>query len=111
MSNSSPLDRISTTMVPNHWRRGSCQFLKGPVPLPWLQRAAKLPGRTLDLSIALWYRIGVEKTLTVTLTSALLKEFGVDASAKARALVQLEQAGLVRVQRKARRNPIVTVLQ
>src|SRR6187399_3094149 len=102
MPNSSPLDRIAATMTPTTWHRGraSPQFLKGPVPLPWLQRAANLPGRTLDLAIALWYRIGVEKTLTVTLTNVLLKEFGVDASAKARALVQLEQAGLVRVQRR-----------
>jgi hypothetical protein len=33
------------------------RFLKGPVPMPWLATAARLPGKALAVGIALW-RLG-----------------------------------------------------
>jgi DNA-binding MarR family transcriptional regulator len=93
------------------YRRQTAAFLKGPIPLSWLQRAARLAGKALQVAIALRYRCGIERTLTVKLTSTLLREFGVERDAKARALRQLERVGLVAVSRNHGRNPVVTVLE
>jgi DNA-binding transcriptional ArsR family regulator len=46
----------------------------------------------------------------VRLTTAILKRFSVNRKAKYRALKGLEDAGLVRVRREPRRNPVVTIL-
>src|SRR3954452_4212832 len=34
---------------------GRERFLHGPVPLPWLEAAARLPGKSLHTGVALWY--------------------------------------------------------
>jgi DNA-binding MarR family transcriptional regulator len=79
--------------------------------LDWLQRASNLPGKALHVALAIRYRCAVERTRTVKLASALLRKFGVERDAKARALRQLEAAGLIRVSRQRGRNPFVTVLE
>jgi len=33
-------------------------FIKGPLPLPWLHRAAALPGKALHIAVGLWYMRG-----------------------------------------------------
>ena len=91
--------------------RLSAPFLKGPIPLDWLQRAARLSGKALHVGNALWFRSGIERSRTVKLTNVLLQQFGVDRHAKARALRQLEAAGLVAVSRKPGRSPMVTILE
>ena len=40
----------------------------------------------------------------------VIERFGIDRKAKYRGLSALEKAGLVRVRRKLRRNPVVTIL-
>src|SRR3712207_2776291 len=70
------------------------KFLKGPVSLGWLARAAQLPGKSLHLGVVLWFLAGLKNTGSVALPSSLLQLFGVDRSAKRRALSQLEKAGL-----------------
>jgi hypothetical protein len=82
----------------------------GPVPLAWLQAAACLPGRALQVGLALWYLIGVTKSATVSLSSVRLAGFGVDRSAKRRALTALAGAGLITLDQAPGRNPAVTVI-
>ena len=94
---------------PRH--RGGEKFLKGPVPLPWLARAARLPGRSLDLGVALWFLAGLKRTRMVSLSNSVLAQFGVDRYAKYRALNWLERDGLVVVERHPGRNPVVTLLE
>ena len=43
-------------------------FLRGPVPLEWLGKAAALPGKTLNVAIALWWRHGMAKGKPFKLT-------------------------------------------
>jgi hypothetical protein len=86
------------------------KFLKGPVPLSWLASAAQLPGKSLHLGIVLWFLAGLKNTRSVSLSSSVLQRFGVDRSAKRRALSQLETAGLVSVHRHSGCNPLVTIL-
>jgi hypothetical protein len=91
-----------------HKRRG--KFLRGPIPLPWLQSAAKLPGKALAVGIVLWFHDGVgdpDKPICPT----LLEQFGVERRAGYRGLKALERAGLVRVDRAPGRCPRVTIIR
>ena len=90
-------------------RKGE-HFLKGPVPLPWLEAAARLPGKSLHTGVALWYVAGLTRSPTVALSNLSGGKFGLDRNAKYRALAWLESAGLVRVERKLGRAPVVTIL-
>lgn len=85
-------------------------YLKGPIPLPWLETAANLPGRALHAGIALWYAAGLIGSASVPLSNLASLRFGIDRSSKYRALRVLEGAGLIRVERKLGRSPQVTIV-
>lgn len=93
-------------------RRVRGEFLKGPIPLTWLTAASKLSGKSpLAVGLALWFEAGRRRSMTVTLTSAILARFGVtDRKSKYRGLSSLERGGLIEVVRVPRRNPVVTIL-
>ena len=97
-----------TTRPPRH--RAGSHFLKGPVPLQWLEVAARLPGKSLHAGIALWFAAGLMKSAAVPLSNISGLRFGIDRNAKYRALDWLEGAGLSRVERKLGRAPIITLL-
>jgi hypothetical protein len=86
-------------------------FLKGPVPLAWLEAAARLPGKSVHAGIALWYTAGLLRSASIPLSNLSGHHFGCDRHAKYRPLASLEGAGLVRVERKLGRAPIVTILE
>ena len=85
-------------------------FLKGPMPLPWLEIAARLPGKSLHAGVALWYAAGLTRSASVPMSNIAGLRFGLDRNAKYRALNWLEGAGLIRVERKLGRAPVVTIL-
>ena len=87
------------------------RFLRGPIPWPWLEAAARLPGKALPVALALRYRAGLERKDSVTLPAGLLTAMGVDRFAKARALAALERAGLIKVERRPGRGPVVTLVE
>lgn len=95
------------TTVPTH-KKGE-HFLKGFIPLNWLMIASNLPGKALHVGIVLWYRAGLEKSGTVRLGNGVLEQFGVKPDAKRRALLRLEEAGLIIVQKEQNKNPLVTL--
>jgi DNA-binding transcriptional ArsR family regulator len=88
-------------------RRG--RFLKGPVPWEWIVRASELPGKALIVGLSLWRLSGAIGKATVTLGNNELEPFGIDRAAKSRALTALEGAGLIMVERRRGRLPIVTI--
>ena len=91
-------------------RRGE-RFLKGPIPWPWLARAARQPGKALQVALALWLWAGITKCGVVALSlSRLDADVGVSRDAGRRGLEALEAAGLVSVERHAGRKPVVTLL-
>ena len=90
-------------------RRINHDFLCGPIPLNWLTRAAKLSGKALAVGLALWFRRGLTKTNSVTANQSLMSWFGVSRHAKYRALKSLEQAGLVRLQPRSGKGPMVLI--
>ena len=93
---------------PRH--RSGQKFLKGPIPLSWLCSAALLPGKTLAVSMALWFKAGVTETDTVRFTKSLRSQFNVGPKSASRCLKLLEEAKLVAVKRGSGRCPVVTIL-
>ena len=96
------------TKPPRH-RQGEW-FLRGPVPWPWLEAAARLPGKPLALGLCLWREAGRRRCRTVKLSLARAG-LGVSEQAARRALRSLEAAGLVAVVRKPGRGLEVTLLE
>jgi DNA-binding transcriptional ArsR family regulator len=76
----------------------------------WLEAAAKLPGKSMHLAVVLLRLTTVEQTDRVVLINRACERFGLDRNAKYRALLSLEAAGLIRVQRKQGQSPIVTIV-
>jgi len=90
-------------------RRG--WFLKGPIPGEWLSKVVQLPGRALNVAIALWFLAGVAKSRRIKPTWATWQRFGVSPDTGRRGLAALEHAGLVAVDRHSGRCPLVTILE
>jgi hypothetical protein len=79
--------------------------------LAWLSSAARLPGKApLAVGLAIWFEAGRRRSKEFILTTAILTRFNVGRKAKYKGLTALESAGLIRVHRKARRNPVVVIL-
>jgi len=94
--------------LPRH--RPAEKFVKGPIPMRWLTRAARLRGKALNVGLALWFQAGVEGSATIKLNLSRLRAFGVERSAGSRGLVMLATYGLVTVQQRPGCAPIVTIL-
>src|SRR5262249_5070527 len=86
-------------------------FIKGPLPAAWFRAAAALPGKALAVGQALWFLRGLKGRRTVRLAAKALACFAVRRKPGQRGLAKLEAAGLVRVERKRGRSPLVTILE
>ena len=95
--------------LPPHHKPGE-KFLKGPIPLNWLAKAARLPGKALHVAIAIWFWVGIKKSCTVGLSNVGVKVFGISRYSKKRGLKSLELAKLVIVKQHTGCAPIVTVV-
>jgi hypothetical protein len=101
----SPIDvrirevEIETAVLRRFMARHSGRFLKGPIPMGEIGLAARLPGRALALLLAVHHQTALTGKALVTLPRSLLVMLGIGKDAKARALRELEQAGLVTVER------------
>ena len=78
--------------------------------MAWLNATAKLPGKTLNVGIAIWWLAGMAKTKTFKLTGKALKQLEVSRDAASDALKRLEARGLIRVQRSPGQRPTVEIL-
>lgn len=85
-------------------------FIRGPLPLPWMQCAARMPGKTLQVALVLWYLAGLQKSRTVRLATKSLALMGVSRDAKYDGLARLEREGLVSIEQKPGHAPVVTLL-
>ena len=105
---SSRLGTRSSTRLPRP--KAGERFLKGPIPMDWLSAAARLPGKSLHVAIAIWFTASLNKSATVPLSNLAGLPFGLDRNAKYRALKWLELEGLISVDRNPGRSPIVTLM-
>jgi len=85
-------------------------FLKGPIDWSWLARAGQLSGRALHVAIALAMQCGLERGLSFRMRRRFCSDLGLERTAVYRGLKKLEQAGLVRVQRRRGARPIVSLV-
>ena len=86
------------------------KFLMGPIPLSWLAKAAAIPGKALTIGIALWFEVGCNNNATVKASGGLFAKLSVSRNASYRGLRELENRGLVKVDRHRGRSPVVTIL-
>ena len=98
--------RRKRTMV----RRVDGLFMRGPVPMSWLQDASKLGVSALWVGCVLWHLSGVKKSATFLVSNLHLHRWGVDRFAKSRALKALSGAGLISVAGRGKRSPNVTII-
>lgn len=85
-------------------------FLQGPIPLKWLGVAAKLPGKTINVAIALWWLHRMAKGKPFKLTQTSLKYLDVKRDAASAALARLELAGLIQVERRPGQRPNISMV-
>ena len=85
-------------------------FLKGPISMAWLNAAAKLPGKALNVGLAIWWLAGMSKTTAFKLTGKSLSQLGVSRDAASDGLKRLEDIGLILVKRSPGQRPTVQIL-
>lgn len=83
------------------------KFLKGPIPWPWIELAGSLPGKALSVGLAVWREAGCRNEGTVPLN---LSNQRIPRRTAQRGLQALESAGLVSIQHRDGRPPLVTLL-
>src|SRR6478609_3195588 len=101
---------VMTSALIGARRRSAGRFLKGPIPISTIAAAGRLPSRfALPALLAVRYCVDVAGKPWVPLTAKTLAAFGFDKDAKARALRQLEGAGLIQLKRRPGR-PVLVAL-
>lgn len=85
-------------------------FIKGPISLLWIQRAAAIPGKALHVALGLWFVRGLCCKPTFPFKQKVTTGLGVSRDATYDALTRMEAAGLIRVVRHRGRAPVVTIL-
>src|SRR4051794_40604721 len=93
--------------------RVSGQFLRGPIPLVWLETAARLRGGSpLAVALAIRFQSGRQGNgQPIKVTNELVAKFGVSKKSKYKALKALREAGLIGLQQDPKKSPLVTILQ
>jgi hypothetical protein len=86
------------------------KFITGPIDVSWLCRASRLGVTALLVGLALWHIRGLRKTDIFIVSNLILQDWGIQADAKRRALRKLEKAGLIKVGRRGKRSPQVTLV-
>jgi hypothetical protein len=82
------------------------KFLEGPIPGRWVEAAARLPGEALAVGLVVWREAGCKNERTVPLN---LSALWVPRRTAQRALQALAGAGLVSVEHRDGRPPLVTL--
>ena len=88
----------------------SKMFVKGPVPLAWLIKAASLKGKCLHIGVVLWFLAGLCGNKRFRLEHKWLTRFGVSRWAVMSNLRKLKLAGLIGIHQKAGRCPVITII-
>ena len=92
-------------------RKHQVPFLKGPIPMPWLCAAAQIPGKAINLAVAIRHIAGMQGPTKIKLNKKLLNELRISQDACADGLHKLEAAGLVRVTRKLGQRPLIDICE
>src|SRR3954466_67354 len=108
-----PVRKLATSGPEGRSRaaKREAQFIKGPLPLGWVAKAARAGHpHALPVLLALKYKTDTLRQPWVKPPAAVLRLLGVDKDARSRAIAALERAGLVQVQRRRGRPPLVRLV-
>jgi hypothetical protein len=97
--------RIGTT--PRKIAKRREHFIR--VPFTWLERLNGASGKAHSLALHLLYLHWRNKGRAFTLANGMLKIDGISRASKWRALVELENRGLISIERRRRKSPAITV--
>lgn len=92
-------------------RRHAGEFLRGPIPWPWIISAARTRGPALFVALAIRHFCDLTKQRTIRIALTDLGCGIVPRHAVSRAVRFLESRGLIEVDRQAGRLLAVTVLE
>jgi hypothetical protein len=102
--------RNGPARTPPCHRQGE-EFLKGPIPWPWLKRALALPGKALHVAVLLWKEAGCRRNRTIRFRLAGTAALGIHPDTAKRGLRALAGAGLVSIRHHAGQALEVTLLE
>ena len=85
------------------------RFLKGPIDMDWLSAVAHLPGKAINLALAVRLLVDMNGGKSTKLTAKALELFNVSEDACSDGLRRLESAGLVSVTRHPGQRPSVNI--
>jgi DNA-binding transcriptional ArsR family regulator len=85
------------------------KFIAGPVDVSWVVQASRLGVKALLVGLALWHLKRLRLADTFIVSNLMMQGWGVQPDAKTRALRALERAGLIRIERRGKRSPRVTL--
>jgi hypothetical protein len=98
----------TTTPAPKRVQKRREKF----VQVPWLLIDALAPHTTDKAWLVLLhilYEVWQKKGEPIKLPNGMLKRYGVSRDAKQLALAKLERLGLISVERRSRKSPIITI--
>jgi len=106
-----PTKRVRFNSTTKQWEDAPKKplFLKGPIPIPWLSEAAKLPGKAINLALAIQWLVGMSGGKPVKITATALEYFAISKDAYRDGLNRLEAAGLIKVERTQGAKPLVSI--
>lgn len=84
-------------------------FLRGPIPLWWLEKAAALPGKALTVGIIIWWFHGMNANQPIKVTRKALERFSISEDAYRDGLKRLELAGLIEVVRSKGQRALIRI--
>jgi hypothetical protein len=94
--------------IPRKIAKRRQQFIM--VPFDWYERLAGASGSTYAVALYLLYLRWKERGSEIRLPNGMLKNDGVSRFAKWRALTELERRGLIAIERRAKKSPVVKIM-
>lgn len=85
-------------------------FLKGPIPMSWINKVASLPGKVLNVALAIRWLSDMNANQPIKLTRNAMERFNFSSDAAAAALKLMENNGLIKIQRRPGQKPLIEVL-
>jgi hypothetical protein len=85
-------------------------FVKGPIPLDWLTEVTLLPGKCLNVAMAIQWLSGMSSGRPVKLTKRAETSFNVSSDTSRECLKRLESAGLIQLTRSPGKRTLIQVV-
>ena len=104
------LSKASQALYEDQARRKVGEFIKGPMPMPWLERAFGLGGKAAAVAVLLWFMAGMNGPREIRVTPRLLKRFNVSRQAGYRAVHALAAEGLITAETSKGKCAVVSIV-